>query len=97
MIIFKITIMKKLIIILTVFSVVITVISTTSSCTVTKAISEKSGATLWGENCLRCHNTPTPTDFSDAHWETIGMHMRLRANLTNEEVKKVVAFLQSAN
>ncbi len=89
--------MKKLIIILTVLAFVTTAISTFSSCSATQAISAKSGATLWGENCLRCHNTPTPTDFSDAQWETIGMHMKLRANLTNEEVKKVVAFLQSAN
>ena len=89
--------MKKLIIILTAIFFVITSISIFSSCSVSKEIADKSGATLWGENCLRCHNTPTPTDFSDAHWETIGMHMKLRANLTNDEVKKVVAFLQSAN
>jgi cytochrome c1 len=89
--------MKKLIIILTAIFFVTAAISTFSSCSATQAISAKSGATLWGENCLRCHNTPTPTDFSDAHWETIGMHMKLRANLTNDEVKKVVAFLQSAN
>lgn len=89
--------MKKLIITLTVFSFVTIAISIISGCTVSQAISAKSGATLWGENCLRCHNTPTPSDFSDAQWETIGMHMKLRANLTDDEVKKVVAFLQSAN
>lgn len=89
--------MKKLIITLIVFSFVTVAIGIISGCTVSQAISAKSGATLWGENCLRCHNTPTPTDFSDAQWETIGMHMKLRANLTDKEVKKVVAFLQSAN
>ncbi len=89
--------MKKLIITLTVFSVVTTAVSIISGCTATQAVSAKSGAKLWGENCLRCHNTPLPTDFSDAQWETIGMHMKLRANLTDDEVKKVVAFLQSAN
>lgn len=60
-------------------------------------ITNKSGAQLWGENCIRCHNNPSSVDFSDHQWKTIGLHMQVRANLTKVEVKKVVAFLQSAN
>lgn len=60
-------------------------------------ISYKSGAQLWGENCIRCHNTPSPVDFNDAQWKTIGLHMQVRANLTKDETEKVVAFLQAAN
>ncbi|MCX6276076.1 MAG: cytochrome c [Bacteroidetes bacterium] len=66
-------------------------------CAATQAIADKSGAALWGENCIRCHNTPSPADFSDAQWETIGMHMRLRASLTKDETSKIVAFLQTGN
>ncbi|TAL40862.1 MAG: cytochrome c [Chitinophagaceae bacterium] len=80
-----------------IFSVITATVNSISGCTVSQAVAAKSGATLWGENCLRCHNTPSPTDFSDAQWETIGMHMKLRANLTNDEIKKVVEFLKSAN
>lgn len=62
-----------------------------------QGILEKSGAQLWGENCLRCHNLPSPTEFGDDQWETIGMHMKLRANLTDGELEETVGFLQSVN
>lgn len=60
-------------------------------------VAEKTGAQLWGENCVRCHNAPSPPAFSDAQWETIALHMRVRANLTQEEVAKIVDFLKMAN
>ena len=62
---------------------------------ITSRISEKSGSTLWGENCARCHNLPPSTAFSNEQWETIGMHMQLRANLTDDETKKIVDYLKS--
>lgn len=72
-------------------------IALNSSCATSNAISEKVGAQLWGENCNRCHNTPSPLNFSDVQWVKIGTHMKIRANLTEEEVKKIIEFLQSAN
>ncbi len=77
--------------------VIFTSIILMNSCAPTAAISAKGGAILWGENCLRCHNTPAPPDFSDAQWETIGFHMKLRANLTDMEIEKIVSFLKTAN
>lgn len=68
------------------------------SCAASKEmINNKTGAQLWGENCIRCHNTPSPADFNDAQWKTIGLHMQDRANLTKDEAEKIVVFLQSAN
>lgn len=68
------------------------------SCASSKEIvANKSGAQLWGENCLRCHNTPSPVDFNDEQWKTIGLHMQVRANLTRDEVEKIVEFLKTAN
>ncbi len=58
---------------------------------------EKSGAQLWGEVCNRCHNAPSPADYNDTDWETISLHMRVRANLTEKESKKILEFLKSAN
>ena len=66
-------------------------------CSTNKMVAEKPGALLWGENCGRCHNPPQPSAFSDVQWETVTMHMRVRANLEEEEIKKIVAFLQMAN
>src|SRR5690242_16189494 len=59
--------------------------------------STKTGAELWAENCNRCHNYRPPPSFSDTQWETVVMHMRLRADLTGEERRKITQFLQSAN
>jgi len=58
---------------------------------------EKSGAQLWGESCIRCHNTPPPQAYSNEQWEVIGKHMRIRSNITQEKVDKIVAFIKSSN
>jgi len=58
---------------------------------------EKSGAQLWGETCNRCHLAPSPADYNDTDWETISLHMRVRANLTENDVAKIEEFLKSAN
>ncbi len=58
---------------------------------------EKTGVQLWGENCSRCHNAPPPSAFGDAEWEAITHHMRVRANLTEEEVQKIKEFLMASN
>ena len=59
--------------------------------------SGKGGAQLWTENCIRCHNIRSPSTYSDAEWEVSMHHMRIRANLTAEEHKKILQFLKSAN
>ena len=59
--------------------------------------SGKGGAQLWTENCIRCHNIRSPSTYSDAEWEVAMHHMRIRANLTAEEHKKILEFLKSAN
>lgn len=84
----------------TIFSVIIIA---TAICAITmngclsERIAAKGGAQLWGENCTRCHNIPSPTSFNDAQWELAGSHMRMRANLTAEETEKIIKFLKMAN
>ncbi len=68
-----------------------------NGCITSKTVTAKTGMQLWGENCIRCHNAPSSGDYSNAQWETIGMHMKLRANLTDVEINKVVEFLKSSN
>ena len=63
----------------------------------TPPAAEKSGAQLWAENCIRCHNIRSPGNYSPAQWEVVMMHMRVRANLTPEEHKKILAFLKSGS
>lgn len=71
-------------------------VSTMNGCaSAKKSVTAKSGVQLWGENCQRCHNTPSPSSFSPEQWETIGMHMQTRALLTESERDKIVAFLKN--
>lgn len=55
------------------------------------------GAQLWAQNCGHCHNIRSPGSYSDAQWEIVALHMRVRANLTAEEHKKILAFLKTAH
>jgi nitrate/TMAO reductase-like tetraheme cytochrome c subunit len=55
-----------------------------------------SGEELWSNNCMRCHNIRPPTMYSDAQWDVIVHHMRLRANITGQEQRAIVEFLKSA-
>ena len=71
--------------------------STTNGNTPGTATPAKAGAELWAQNCVRCHNARSPDNYSDAQWEVVGMHMRVRANLTGEEQRVIVAFLKNAH
>ncbi len=66
------------------------------SCISTK-VTDKSGSQLWGENCMRCHNSPPSSAFTNTQWEIINTHMRQRAMLTNDEYKKILDFLQAGD
>ncbi len=55
------------------------------------------GVTLWKNNCTRCHNYRSPTEYSPRSWHVIMQHMRIQAGLTGQEAKDILAFLtQSA-
>lgn len=58
---------------------------------------QKGPAQLWAENCTRCHNGRPPGEFSDSQWDVIAHHMRVRANLTAEEHRQILAFLKASN
>ncbi len=55
------------------------------------------GARVYGATCGRCHNPRSPLERTDRDWVTIVNHMRVRANLTGQQVKAVLAFLQAIN
>jgi mono/diheme cytochrome c family protein len=55
------------------------------------------GARVYGAVCGGCHNARSPLERSDRDWVTITNHMRVRANLTGDQVRTVLAFLQATN
>lgn len=64
---------------------------------VTVAVPPTGGAEAWANNCMRCHNIRRPDLRSDREWAAIVQHMRVRANLTAEEHRLILRFLQAAN
>ena len=68
-----------------------------SGCKSSQFVASKTGAQLWGENCVRCHYAPSPTDYSNRQWDLIVTHMQIRAQLTEVEKDKIIEFLNSAN
>lgn len=72
--------------------------ATESSSTVKSDSSiQLSGQELWSMNCQRCHNMRSPAMYSDAQWDVIVHHMRVRANITGAEQRAIADFLKSAS
>lgn len=55
------------------------------------------GAKSWSDNCGQCHNVRDPKELRDDQWRAAVAHMRVRANLTGEEARDILAFLQQSN
>jgi cytochrome c1 len=70
---------------------------TEGSGAIAEQASAKSGAQLWSENCSRCHWARPPQSYSDAQWQTVVHHMRLRADLTGQEQRAITTFLQASH
>ncbi len=51
------------------------------------------GAKVWADNCARCHNYRTPTEFSAQQSQVVMQHMRIQAGLTGQEARDAYAFL----
>ncbi|TAL50906.1 MAG: cytochrome c [Chitinophagaceae bacterium] len=89
--------MKKYLIIFCAFILILSISTIgVSSCTVSQKIQDKTGTQLWGENCGRCHNAPGPGEFSAANWDIIGRHMRVRAQVTETEERKIIEYLKGS-
>lgn len=54
-------------------------------------------AKLWAQNCTRCHNQRPAKEYSDAQWDAIMHHMRVRGNLTGGDARLIAEFLKGAN
>jgi len=55
------------------------------------------GAQAWANNCSRCHNMRDPKELRDDQWRAAIAHMRVRAGLTGQEARDVLAFLEGSN
>jgi hypothetical protein len=55
----------------------------------------RQGARLWSPYCGECHSARPPAERSPAEWDTIMMHMRVRANLSAEDTRALLEFLKA--
>ena len=68
-----------------------------SSAVASDSSMQLSGQELWSMNCQRCHNMRSPAMYSDAQWDVIVHHMRVRANITGAEQRAIADFLKSGS
>ena len=54
-------------------------------------------AALWSSRCGGCHYMRSPSSFSDANWDLVVHHMRVRAYLTPDEAEAIAEFLKAGN
>jgi|ERR1035437_1544760 cytochrome c5 len=52
------------------------------------------GAELYAINCNRCHPERYPTEFTSGQWETLMLHMRVRANLPTKQAKVILKYMK---
>ena len=64
---------------------------------ITEGGNAQQGAKIWAETCNRCHNMRSPTDLTDEEWVASVFHMRVRAGMTGQQARDVLAFLQASN
>ncbi len=89
--------MKKLIGLIGMVVVGVLVAINLSSCTSSESAASQSGAQLWGTNCIRCHNIPSPKAYNDEEWTAIVNHMQKVAGFTVKDADKIAEFMKSAN
>lgn len=69
----------------------------TAPAAVASVPAQKGGAELWAETCSHCHNLRSPSTYGPYQWEVAVYDMRVRANLTGEEQRKILEFLKAAS
>jgi len=53
----------------------------------------ENGEQVWADTCMRCHNLRTPSSLSKSNWPISMKHMRVRAGLTGQETRDILAFI----
>lgn len=84
--------MKNILKITTITSLILAVMATASAANDTTGNAED-GAQLWADTCTRCHNLRAPETLSKSNWSVSMKHMRVRAGLTGQETRDILAFI----
>lgn len=58
---------------------------------------ERDGAQLYQQNCSRCHSERFATEKTDAQWQTVMLHMRIRGQIPSKDADAILDYLQQSN
>ena len=53
------------------------------------------GAKLWPQYCGQCHNARPGGEFNRLEWDTLMLHMRVRANLPAKNAEAMRTYLRA--
>ena len=84
--------MKNILKITTITTLLLAAMGTTSVAN-ENTVNTVNGAQLWADTCMRCHNLRPPSDLSKRDWPSSMSHMRVRAGLTGQETRDILAFI----
>jgi cytochrome c len=84
--------MKNILKITTITTFLVVAMGTTSVANENTGNTEN-GAQLWADTCMRCHNLRTISGRSKSNWSISMSHMRVRAGLTGQETRDILAFI----
>lgn len=70
--------------------------NTAVSANETKSADIANGAQVWVDTCMRCHNLRPPSDLTSRAWSYSMNHMRVRAGLTGQETRDILAFIRAS-
>jgi mono/diheme cytochrome c family protein len=56
---------------------------------------QRSGVEVWSQTCGNCHMNQPPDRYTADHWASIMTHMKIAANLTDDESEAALEFLQA--
>ena len=55
----------------------------------------RQGARQWGAYCGACHNARPRAERTPAEWDTLMLHMRVRANLPEADTRALLEYLKA--
>ena len=53
------------------------------------------GMDAWGHYCSNCHNAPPASERAPHEWDTVLMHMRVRANLPAHTASAILEYMKA--
>jgi len=61
---------------------------------ITEATAQRSGVEIWGQTCGNCHSMQPASRYTAKKWESVMLHMKINARLSDKESAAVLEYLK---